>query len=92
MERKCNHFFLVVTFVTGKEELFTEKTEGRNSCNRPVNIFVIFCNFPIDNPVLVRYNTAMKQLPEPAGLGKTNGVRWVSKKVSYSLGGMNYES
>ena len=80
MERKCNHFFLIVTFVTGKEELFTEKSDGCKSCNRPVNIFVIFCNFPIDNPVLVRYNTAMKQLPEPAGLGKTNGVRWVSKK------------
>ena len=80
MGRKCNHFFLIVTFVMGKEELFTKEIPMRNSCNPTVNIFVIFCNFPIDNPQSVRYNTAMKQLPEPAGLGKTNGVRWVSKK------------
>ena len=64
----------------GKEELFTKKSHRRNYCNPTVNLFVIFCNFPIDNPQSVRYNTAMKQLPEPAGLGKTNGVRWVSKK------------
>ena len=80
MPKKCNHFFTIVAFVMENEELFTKETPGCNPCNPTVNIFVIFCNFPIDNPQEVRYNTAMKQLPEPAGLGKTNGVRWVSKK------------
>ena len=71
---------MFVTFTMGKGELFVKEIRERNPCNPVVNIFVIFCNFPIDNPQEVRYNTAMKQLPEPAGLGKTNGVRWVSKK------------
>lgn len=53
----------------GKGELFVKEIRERNPCNPVVNIFVIFCNFPIDNPWELRYNTAMKQLPEPAGLG-----------------------
>lgn len=68
-----------------KGEHFTGNMITRNTCNDSVNIFVIFCNFPIDNPYPVRYNTAMKQLPEPAGLGDSNGVRWVSRKMYHIL-------